>query len=132
MERMRKIGFISGCFDAFHWGHSYILNKMREDCDYIVVALNDDDYIRRHKREPIVDEEERKNELYIFGVDEVVIFCEDSPIKIIKTIQPDIIYVGGDYTLDKVVGWPECEEWGGKVKIIERVGDYSTTNLIEK
>jgi D-beta-D-heptose 7-phosphate kinase/D-beta-D-heptose 1-phosphate adenosyltransferase len=105
---------------------------MREDCDYIVVALNDDDYIRRHKREPIVDEEERKNELYIFGVDEVVIFCEDSPIKIIKTIQPDIIYVGGDYTLDKVVGWPECEEWGGKVKIIERVGDYSTTNLIEK
>ena len=127
-----QIGFISGCFDGhLHKGHKFILNKIKEKCDYVVVALNNDEYIRRHKREPIVDEHERKSELYIFGVDEVVIFSEDSPIDIIKAIQPDYIFVGNDYELENVVGYPECKSWGGEVVIIDRIGDYSTTKIAE-
>lgn len=129
-----NISFCAGCFDGnyLHDGHKYLINKMVEASNYQVIALNSDDYIRRHKRDPICEQDERKNRLLKLGLDEVVIFDEDSPIQIIKTIEPHSIFVGDDYTLDRVVGYPECKEWGGEVQIIDRINDISTTNIINE
>jgi|TARA_R110001592_G_scaffold49630_1_gene154575 D-beta-D-heptose 7-phosphate kinase/D-beta-D-heptose 1-phosphate adenosyltransferase len=129
-----NISFCAGCFDGdyLHDGHKYLINKMVEASNYQVIALNSDDYIRRHKRDPICHQDERKNRLLKLGLDEVVIFDEDSPIQIIKTIEPHSIFVGDDYTLDRVVGYPECKEWGGEVQIIDRINDISTTNIINE
>jgi len=132
--RKINISFCAGCFDGeyLHDGHKYLINKMVEASNYQVIALNSDDYIRRHKRDPICQQDERKNRLLKLGLDEVVIFDEDSPIQIIKTIEPHNIFVGDDYTLDRVVGYPECKEWGGEVQIINRINDISTTNIINE
>ncbi len=134
MIKNLNISFCAGCFDGsyLHDGHKYLISKMVEHSNYQVIGLNSDDYIKRHKREPICQEDERKNRLLKLGVDEVVIFDEDSPIKIIKTIEPHSIFVGNDYTLDRVVGYPDCKEWGGEVRIIDRINDISTTNIINE
>ena len=126
--------FCAGCFDGsyLHDGHKHLISRMVESSNYQVIAINSDDYIRRHKREPICQQDERKNRLLKLGLDEVVIFNEDSPIQIIKTIEPQNIFVGDDYTLDRVAGYPECKEWGGEVRIISRINGISTTKIINE
>jgi D-beta-D-heptose 7-phosphate kinase/D-beta-D-heptose 1-phosphate adenosyltransferase len=97
--------------------------------DRLIVGLNSDDSMKRIKRKPVNDEEERKKVLEsISGVDNVIIFNEDTPYDLIKTLHPDIIVKGGDYTIDSVVGHDLVDE----VKIIHRVEGKSTTNIIDK
>lgn len=126
-----KVGFISGCFDGLHNGHIYILEKIRSDCDIVVIALNDDNYIRNNKnREPMYDEQTRQASLFLSNlVDFVYIFNEQTPIELIKFVEPDILYVGDDYPIESVVGANEVKEWGGEVKIIPRLPGYSSTIL---
>lgn len=131
----KKIVFTNGCFDLFHFGHLSLLKKSRELGDYLVVGINSDKSVRRLKGtgRPIIKQYDRAKLLNSLEcVDLVVIFVEDTPLKLIKMINPDIIVKGGDYSPEKVIGKKYVEGKGGKVVIIPLVEGISTTNLLRK
>jgi D-beta-D-heptose 7-phosphate kinase/D-beta-D-heptose 1-phosphate adenosyltransferase len=131
----RRTVFTNGCFDLIHPGHLHYLHAARGLGDYLVVGLNTDDSVRRLKGEgrPIMDEQARARLLAsLFFVDAVVLFDEDTPLELIKTLRPDVLVKGGDYTEDQVVGAPEVRSWGGSVELIPFVEGYSSSAIIEK
>jgi rfaE bifunctional protein nucleotidyltransferase chain/domain len=126
--------FTNGCFDLLHPGHIEGIQRIKRwfPNSYLIIGLNSDDSVKRSKgpSRPIYNQDERKQMLMaIKGVDEVIIFNETTPIKLISTISPDILVKGEDYYTEKVVGFTETNE--GLV-IMKRVGDYSTSNIIRK
>ena len=126
-----KIVFTNGCFDVLHVGHVSYLEKAAKLGKRLIVGLNADASVRRLKGEPrpLVHELDRARILASLAcVDAVVIFHEDTPEKLIKTIHPDILVKGGDYFSDQVVG----REFAGKVEIIDFEDGYSTTGLVER
>ncbi|MDD4616081.1 MAG: D-glycero-beta-D-manno-heptose-7-phosphate kinase [Alphaproteobacteria bacterium] len=138
-ERWRKegykVGFTNGCFDLLHPGHIYLLRQARAACDKLVVGLNTDASVKRLKGEtrPVQNETARATVLAsLADVDQVVLFSEETPLELIKVIRPDVLVKGADYTIDKVVGAPEVQSWGGKVVLAELVQGQSTTKTIAK
>lgn len=138
-ERWRKrgltVGFTNGCFDLLHPGHISLLRQARAACDKLVVGLNSDASVKRLKGEsrPVQSESARGTVLASLGdVDMVVIFDEDTPLKLIKTIRPDVLVKGADYAIDAVVGAAEVQGWGGKVVLAQLVEGQSTTKTISK
>lgn len=128
-EINETVVFTNGCFDILHKGHISLLKQSRKLGDRLIVGLNSDTSVKRLKgaNRPVVDQETRKRTLELLDfVDEVVIFEEDTPYELIKSIQPDIITKGGDYTTDTVVGNELAE-----VVIFPLVCGYSTTKIIE-
>jgi D-beta-D-heptose 7-phosphate kinase/D-beta-D-heptose 1-phosphate adenosyltransferase len=126
-----KIVFTNGCFDILHVGHVSYLEKAAKLGKHLIVGLNDDASVRRLKGEtrPLVHELDRAKILASLAcVDAVVIFHEDTPEKLIKTIRPDILVKGGDYRPDQVAG----REFAGKVEIVDFEDGYSTTGLVER
>ena len=126
-----KIVFTNGCFDILHVGHVSYLEKAAKLGKHLIVGLNSDASVQRLKGEtrPLVHELDRARILASLAcVDAVVIFHEDTPAKLIKTIRPDILVKGGDYRPDQVAG----REYAGKVEIIEFEEGYSTTGLVER
>ena len=131
----QKIVFTNGCFDILHVGHIRYLQEAARLGDVLIVGLNSDSSVKRLKgsERPINNENERAEMLVALGfVDYVMIFDEDTPLELIKTIRPDVIVKGGDYTPDNVVGKKEVEENGGKLVIIPFIEGKSTTNIIDK
>lgn len=131
----KKIVFTNGCFDILHVGHIRYLQEAAKLGDLLIVGLNSDDSVRRLKGSdrPINSELERAEMLVSLGfVDYVTIFDEDTPLNIIKLIQPDVLVKGGDYSIDNVVGRKEVEDRGGSVVLIPFVEGKSTTNIINK
>ena len=121
----------NGCFDILHVGHVSYLEKAAKLGKHLIVGLNSDASVQRLKGEtrPLVHELDRARILASLAcVDAVVIFHEDTPAKLIKTIRPDILVKGGDYRPDQVAG----REYAGKVEIIEFEEGYSTTGLVER
>ena len=126
-----KIVFTNGCFDILHVGHVSYLEKAAKLGKHLIVGLNSDASVQRLKGEtrPLVHELDRARILASLAcVDAVVIFHEDTPAKLIKTIRPDILVKGGDYRPDQVAG----REYAGRVEIIEFEEGYSTTGLVER
>jgi D-beta-D-heptose 7-phosphate kinase/D-beta-D-heptose 1-phosphate adenosyltransferase len=120
--------FTNGCFDILHRGHIELLEQSKQMGDYLIVGLNSDASVKRLKgaSRPINNQEDRKKALESLKfVDEVIVFNEDTPYELIKTIKPDIITKGGDYVAEKVVGNDLAI-----VKIIPLVDGYSTTKII--
>lgn len=130
------LGFISGCFDGpncAHKGHEYIITQAKKVVDTLIAAVNDDNYIIRNKgRKPCRTAEDRAKKLLTLGVDKSIIFTEDGPLRLILEYKPDYIFVGDDYPIEKIVGFKECQEWGGQVVIIKRLPNISTTELINE
>lgn len=125
------IVFTNGCFDILHVGHVSYLEKAAKLGKHLIIGLNADDSVRRLKGEtrPLVNELDGARILASLAcVDAVVIFHEDTPAKLIKTIRPDILVKGGDYQPEQVAG----REYAGKVEIIEFEEGYSTTGLVER
>ncbi len=125
----KKVIFTNGCFDILHRGHLEILKFCKSLGDHVVVGLNSDESVRRLKGEtrPINCQEDRKILLETLRcVDEVIIFDEDTPYRLIKEIKPLIIVKGGDYNKEDVVGNDLCE-----VRIFKYVSGYSTTGTIQ-
>jgi D-beta-D-heptose 7-phosphate kinase/D-beta-D-heptose 1-phosphate adenosyltransferase len=118
--------FTNGCFDILHRGHIEYLKEAAK-IGSLVVGLNSDASVRRLKGEtrPINNQEDRKAMLLALRyVDEVIIFDEDTPLELIKRIDPDVVVKGGDYKPDQVVS-------GGKpVIIMPMLNGYSTTKMI--
>lgn len=117
----RKVVFTNGCFDLLHVGHVRYLHEARKLGDVLVVGVNSDDSVRRLKGpdRPIVPEFERIEVLAALeSVDYVTLFGEDTPVKLIETVQPDVHVKGGDYKPDDL---PEAEvvsRYGGEVVIV--------------
>lgn len=130
-----RVGFTNGCFDILHRGHVAYLMQARSWCDRLVVGLNSDASIRRLKGEarPINDLEARAVVLAgLAGVDLVVPFEEDTPLKLIEAARPDVLVKGSDYTVDKVVGADLVTGWGGEVRLADFVDGWSTTQAIAR
>jgi rfaE bifunctional protein nucleotidyltransferase chain/domain len=130
-----KIVFTNGCFDILHLGHLDYLEKSRNLGDKLVVGLNTDHSVRLLKGQgrPIQDEITRSRMLAaLVFVDAVVSFDEETPLELIKRVQPDILVKGKDYTIENIVGADFVMGNGGSVKTIDLIEGYSTTDLIEK
>ena len=131
----QRVVFTNGCFDILHAGHVKYLREAAKLGEVLVVGLNSDSSVKRLKGEsrPVNSQEDRAEILCALGfVDYVVIFEEDTPLNLIKTIQPDVLVKGGDYTPDKVVGADFVASRGGELFLIPFVEGKSTTNIIKK
>jgi len=131
----KTISFTNGCFDILHEGHIASLSDAASEADYLIVGVNADESVRKLKGEhrPINNQYSRATLLAsLLMVDAVVIFEEDTPLKLIKAILPDVLVKGGDYTIDKIVGANEVIANGGRVVINPIVEGFSTSGLIEK
>lgn len=131
----RKVVFTNGCFDLLHAGHVTLLQQARDLGDILFLGLNADASIKRLKGEsrPVQNEQDRASIMSGLGcVNYIVLFAEDTPIKLIEAIKPDIIVKGGDYNPDQVVGADAVKAHGGKVVIVPLLEGRSTTRIIEK
>ena len=131
----KTFSFTNGCFDILHPGHLFSLAQTAKEADYLVVGLNSDQSVQRLKgpTRPINNTQSRAIVLSnLQVVDMVVVFEEDTPLDLIKTLLPDVMVKGGDYTIEQIVGAKEVIAHGGKVIINPIVEGYSTTQLIEK
>lgn len=130
----KKIVFTNGCFDILHAGHVAYLQDAKQLGDYLIVAINADESVRRLKGpgRPINNQDQRMAVLAGLGVvDWVVTFNDDTPERLLKRIQPDILVKGSDYNIDKVVGADIVYAYGGQVRVVGPVANVSTTTIIE-
>lgn len=129
------VGFTNGCFDIMHAGHISLLMDAKQRCDKLFIGLNTDSSVRALKgpTRPVNAEMDRAQILAALSmVDGVVLFEEDTPIELLKVLQPDILMKGADYTKEQVVGWELVESYGGRVELIPLKDGYSTTGIIKK
>jgi D-beta-D-heptose 7-phosphate kinase / D-beta-D-heptose 1-phosphate adenosyltransferase len=130
-----RVGFTNGCFDLLHRGHVKLLAEARAACDRLVVGLNSDASATRLKGKgrPINPAEGRAEVLAALeAVDLVVIFDEDTPLELIKRVQPAVLIKGADYRRDEVVGREVVEKAGGDVILVDLVPGHSTTAIVER
>jgi len=130
-----KVGFTNGCFDLIHPGHLSLLRQSRARCDKLIIGLNSDASIKRLKGEtrPVQNEIARATVLSAMSdVDAVVLFDQDTPIELIRTLKPQLLVKGADYTPDKVVGWDIVQSWGGELYLADLVQGQSTTATIAR
>ena len=129
-----EVVFTNGCFDIIHMGHVKLLQRAKEEGDYLIVGLNSDDSVRKLKGEgrPMKCENERAEVLAgLKCVDCVVIFKEDDPLEIIKCLEPDVLVKGGDWAPENIIGAKEVKVRGGRVRTIQVLPGRSTTDIIE-
>jgi len=127
----KRIVFTNGCFDIIHAGHVDYLERAREFGDFLIVGMNSDSSIRKIKGEkrPIVPEDLRARVLSgLRAVDCVFIFDEETPIRVIEAVRPDVLVKGADWPIEKIVG----REFAGRVERIPFKYEISTTKIIEK
>ena len=134
-ERGYSIGFTNGCFDLIHPGHISLLHCAKNECDKLVVGLNSDSSVAKLKGKdrPIQKENARATVLLALkDVDVVIIFNEETPIKLIELIKPDVLIKGGDYKIDEIVGAEFIQQNGGRVVLSDYKNGYSTSDIIKK
>lgn len=130
----KKVAFTNGVFDILHKGHILSLSQAASEADCLVAGLNTDASVKRLKGDsrPVNNQEARALLMAsLLMVDAVVLFDEDTPLELIKTIMPDVLVKGGDYTIDQIVGAKEVIANGGRVVINPIEEGYSTTAVIE-
>jgi len=131
----KKVVFTNGCFDILHKGHVHLLKRAKKLGDILIVGLNSDSSVKRIKGEkrPIFSVRDRAFVLSsIDVVDYIVIFNEDTPLKVIKAIEPDVLVKGADWDKNSIVGREIVESLGGKVVRIPLLKGFSTTSVIKK
>ena len=129
-----KIGFTNGCFDILHAGHVTYLEQAKNNIDFLILGLNSDSSVKKIKgaKRPVINQEDRARVLSsLEAVDAVIIFDEETPIKLIQRIKPNFLIKGSDYKLTEVVGHKEVTKWGGKVKLVELLAGRSSSNIIK-
>ncbi|HVP55730.1 MAG TPA: bifunctional D-glycero-beta-D-manno-heptose-7-phosphate kinase/D-glycero-beta-D-manno-heptose 1-phosphate adenylyltransferase HldE [Candidatus Eisenbacteria bacterium] len=130
-----QIVFTNGCFDLLHVGHITLLERARRMGDRLIVAVNSDRSVRVLKGvgRPLVSERDRARVLAaLAAVDAVVIFDEETPLRLVEALRPDVLVKGGDYTEADVVGAGEVRGWGGRLELVPLVAGCSTTGLIAR
>jgi len=133
--RGQRIVMTNGCFDLLHVGHVRYLEAARALGDLLIVAVNDDDSVRRLKgaTRPLNGLAERMQMLAALkSVDWVVAFSEDTPARLIEAVLPDLLVKGGDYRPEQIAGYDAVVGNGGQVRVLSFHEGYSTTGLIER
>ncbi len=131
----KRIVFTNGCFDILHRGHVTYLAEARKLGDLLFIGLNSDASVKRLKgpERPINNEADRQYVLsQLKSVDFVEIFTDDTPLELIKKVNPKVLVKGGDWKIDQIVGAKEVIANGGDVFSLNFVDGYSTTNIIHK
>lgn len=140
----KKIVFTNGCFDILHRGHVEYLTKARDLGNVLVLGLNTDASVKRQNKSPerpINNQETRAIILAALEcVDYIVLFDEDTPLELIKLVQPDVLVKGADYDVNEtdksskkyVVGSDIVKAKGGQTITIDLTEGFSTTGLISK
>ncbi|MFH1133485.1 MAG: D-glycero-beta-D-manno-heptose-7-phosphate kinase [Nanoarchaeota archaeon] len=131
----KRIVWTNGCFDILHPGHTRYLAEARKLGDVLILGLNTDASVRKLKgpERPILNETERAEVLSaLCSINYLLFFSEETPIRQLKALMPDVIAKGGDYTVEQVVGHELMEKSGGKVVIIPLLQGYSTSSIISK
>ena len=130
-----KLVFTNGCFDLIHPGHVRYLTEASSLGDRLVVAVNADATVSRLKgrERPLVALDERMEVLAALAVvDYVVAFEEETPARIVRELEPDVLVKGGDWPVDRIVGRDSVESAGGKVVSLRFAAGYSTSQLIQR
>ncbi len=130
-----RVVFTNGVFDLLHPGHIDVLVGARACGDVLIVGINSDASVRRLKgpERPVRSAADRAYVLAaLAAVDCVAVFEEDTPLELIRALQPDVLVKGGDYTPATVVGAIETQARGGQVVIIPLTPGHSTTATIAK
>ncbi len=132
-SKKKKVVFTNGCFDLLHSGHIHLIREAKKQGDVFIVAVNEDESIRRLKggSRPIFPLEERLEVLEAVGdIDYLITFSEATPQRIIAALLPDVLVKGGDWKPEEVVGKREVENSGGRVVIIPYLKGRSTSEII--
>lgn len=137
--RARRVGeivvFTNGCFDLLHVGHVRSLEQARALGDRLIVAVNLDASVRRAKGadRPILPARSRMELVAALGcVDWVVGFRADTPIRLIRSLRPDVLAKGGDWSREEIVGAEDVEAWGGRVVRLKSVPGERSTTLVDR
>jgi D-beta-D-heptose 7-phosphate kinase/D-beta-D-heptose 1-phosphate adenosyltransferase len=131
----KKIVFTNGCFDLIHLGHIKYFQFAKSQGDLLVVAVNTDCSIRRLKGEkrPIIPESDRVAVLEeLESIDYLLKFDDDTPLRLIESIIPDVLVKGADYAKEQVVGWQVVEARGGTIALAPLVDGRSTSTVIQR
>ncbi len=132
---MDKTVFTNGCFDLIHPGHIDLLERARKMGTKLIVGINSDHSVRQIKgaERPVINQDDRKKILLgLRAVDEVVIFDELTPEKLIEEIKPDVLIKGGDWQISEIIGADFVLENGGEVYSLPLIEGYSTSGIVEK
>ena len=130
----KKIVFTNGCFDILHLGHQAYLKESRALGDFLIVAINSDKSVKLLKGSgrPINGQDLRsKNLMNLKFVDAVAVFSEQTPLKLIEFLLPDVLTKGGDYAHKEIIGSNIIEANGGRVVLLPFLKGYSTTSIIK-
>lgn len=130
-----KIVMTNGCFDILHPGHVTYLEEAKELGQRLIVAINDDQSVKRLKGQsrPVNSLEDRMRVVSsLRSVDWVVSFSEDTPARLISRVLPDVLVKGGDYKIDQIAGAEAVIENGGEVKVLKFLAGHSTANIVKK
>ncbi len=132
----KKLVFTNGCFDILHPGHLDLLCRAKSLGDILILGLNTDASVKR-----LGKGDERPIHSYPFrafmaihlkSVDFVTYFDEDTPLKLIQFLKPDILVKGGDWPIESIVGHEEVLQNGGEVFSLPLLGDFSTSKIVAK
>ncbi|MGQ7869817.1 D-glycero-beta-D-manno-heptose 1-phosphate adenylyltransferase [Sunxiuqinia sp. sy24] len=131
----QKLVFTNGCFDLLHRGHLDLLIQAASLGDKLIVGINTDASVKRLKGEkrPLIEEESRA--LFVAAlemIDAVILFDEDTPYQLIRSILPDVLVKGSDYAIEEIAGSELVQAHRGTVTTIELTKGYSSSSLIEK
>ncbi|HPG07495.1 MAG TPA: D-glycero-beta-D-manno-heptose 1-phosphate adenylyltransferase [Saprospiraceae bacterium] len=131
----QRIVLTNGCYDLLHYGHIYLLTRAKTLGDKLILAVNTPESIRKLKGpgRPILD---RQSRLYILSalepVDLLVEFNQDTPLELIRLLQPDVLVKGGDYQPETIVGAEVLATYDGEVVVIPFQEGFSTTGIAQK
>jgi len=134
-NRNERVVMTNGCFDVLHAGHVTYLEAAKSLGDRLIVAVNDDDSVRRLKGESRPINELADRLLVLAGlaaVDWVVPFADDTPAKLIADILPDVLVKGGDYQPEEIVGAKDVLQNGGEVRVLAYREGQSSSRIIDK
>ena len=128
--------FTNGVFDVLHRGHVTYLAQARALGGSLVVAINTDASARRLGKgpeRPLNNEQDRAAMLAaLASVDLVTWFDEDTPVRLLGQLRPDVYVKGGDYDMATLEETRVVQGWGGRSLAIPFVGGYSTTALVQR
>lgn len=132
----KRIVFTNGCFDILHKGHVDYLFKAREMGDVLIVGLNSDASVKRLGKSPERPINNETTRAFILAglsaVNAICVFDEDTPLELIKQVRPAVLVKGGDYEVEKIVGYKEVINDGGQVLTIDLTEGFSTTNIVNQ
>ena len=134
-KQNKKIVTTNGVFDILHIGHIRCLKEAKKLGDVLIVAVNSDSSVKKIKdpKRPLNSENDRAEAIAALEcVDYATIFNEESPIKFLEGIKPNIHVKGGDYKIDQIIEKNVVEKSNGRIILIPEVKGYSTTDLIKK